>query len=82
MSCLSPEVFVRLPLKIQSPLKPCFKRLLAGNQGKIRVKGEVTDEMKIASMTFRHTFLVLEVSEAECLLGLDHIQTHMSSYVF
>ena len=27
-------------------------------------------------MTFRHTFLVLEASEAECLLGLDSLETH------
>ena len=73
VSCLSPKVFVRLPPKIESSLKPCFKRLLAANQGKIRVHGEVTVEMKIASMTFRHIFHVLESSEAECLFGLDFL---------
>ena len=82
VSCLSPKVFVRLPPKIQSSLKPCAKRLLAANQGEIRVKGEVTVEMKIASMTFRHTFLVLEASEAECLLGLDFLETHKCDPMF
>ena len=82
VSCLSPKVFVRLPPKIQSSLKPCSKRLLAANQGEIKVKGEVTVEMKIASMTFRHTFLVLEASEAECLLGLDFLETHKCDPMF
>ena len=82
VSCLSPKVFVRLPPQIQSSLKPCSKRLLAANQGEIKVKGEVTVEMKIASMTFRHTFLVLEASEAECLLGLDFLETHKCDPMF
>ena len=38
VSCLSPKVFVRLPPKIQLSLRPCSKRLLAANQGKIKVK--------------------------------------------
>ena len=82
VSCLSPKVFVRLPPKIKSSLKPCSKRLLAANQGEIKVKGEITVEMKIASMTFRHTFLVLEASEAECLLGLDFLETHKCDTMF
>ena len=45
VSCLSPKVFIRLPQKIQSSLKPCSKRLLAANQGEIKVKGEITVEM-------------------------------------
>ena len=82
VSCLSPKVFVRLHPKKQVSLKPCSTRLLAANQGKNRVKGEVSVEMKIASMTFRHTFLVLEASEAECLLGLDFLQTHKCDPMF
>ena len=42
VSYLSPKVFVRLSPKIQSSLKPCSKRLLAANQGEIKVKGEIT----------------------------------------
>ena len=71
VSCLSPKVFIRLPQKIQSSLKPCSKRLLASKQGEIKVKGEVTVEMKIASMTFRHAFLSLEASAAELKLRLN-----------
>ena len=82
VSCLRPKVFIRFPQKIQSSLKPCSKRLLAANQGEIKVKGEVTVEMKIASMTFRHAFLVLETSEAECLLGLDFFETHKYDPMF
>ena len=82
VSCLSPKVFVRLPPKRQLSLKPCSIRLLAANEGEIRVKGEVTVEMKIASMTFRHTFLVLEASEAECLLGPDFLETHKCDPMF
>ena len=82
VSCLSPKVFIRLPEKIQSSLKPCSKRLLAANQGEIKIKSEVTVEMKIASMNFRHTFLVLEASEAECLLGLDFLETHKCDPMF
>ena len=82
VSCVSPKVFVRLPPKIQSSLRPCFKGLLAANQGEITVKGEVTVEMKIASLTFRHTFLVLEASEAECLLGIDFLETHKCDPTF
>ena len=82
VSCLSPKVFVRLPTKIQLSLKPCSNRLLASNQGKIKVKGDVTVELKIASMTFRQTFFLLEASEAECLLGLDFLETHKCDPMF
>ena len=33
-------------------------------------------------MTFRHTFLVLEASEAECLLGLDFLETQKCDPMF
>ena len=33
-------------------------------------------------MTFRHTFLVLEASEAECLLGLDFLESHKCDPMF
>ena len=33
-------------------------------------------------MTFRHTFLVLEASEAECLLSLDFLETHKCDPMF
>ena len=69
-------MLVRLLPKLQSSLKPCSKRLLAANQGEIRVKGEVTVEMKIAIMASRHSFLFLEASESECLLGLEFHKTH------
>ena len=82
VSCLSPKLFVCLPPKIQSSLKQCSKRLLAANQSEIRIKGEVTVEIKIASMTFLHTFLVLEASEAECLLGLDYLETQKCDPMF
>ena len=82
VSCLRPKVFVRLPPKIQSSLKSCSKQLLVANQDEIRIKNEVTVEMKIASLTFRHTFLVLEASEAECLLGLDFLETHKCDPLF
>ena len=62
VSCLSPpKVFVRLSRKIHSSPRLCSKRLLAADQGEIRVKGEVTVEMKIAPMTFRHPFLSLKL---------------------
>ena len=80
--CLSPRVFARLPPKIQLSLKPCSKWLLAANQGKIKVKVEVTVEMKKASMTLRRTFVVLEASEAECLLGLDFLEAHKCDPMF
>ena len=82
VSCLRPKMFVRLPPKIQSSLGPRSKRILAANQGEIRVKGEVTVEMKIASMTFRHTFILLEASEAECLVNLDFLETHQCDPMF
>ena len=82
VSCLSSKNFIHLPQKIQSSLKPRSERLLAANQGKIKVKGEDTVEMKIASLTFRHAFFVLEASEAECLLGLDFLETHKCDPMF
>ena len=33
-------------------------------------------------MTFRHTFRVLQASEAECLLGLDFLKTHKCGPLF
>ena len=75
-------MFVRLPPKIQSSLKSCSKPLLPANQGEIRVKDEGKVETKISSMAFRHTFLVLEASEIECLLGLDFLKTHKCDPTF
>ena len=63
-------------------LKPCSKQLLAANQGQIRVKKEVTVEMKVASITFRHTFFVFQTSETECVLGLDFLETHKCDAMF
>ena len=76
VSYLSPRVFVHLLPKIQSSLKPCSKGLLGANTGEIKVKRGHAVEIKIASLTFRHSFLVLEPSEAECLLGLDFLESH------
>ena len=76
VSSSNSKVFVRLPPKIQSSLKPFSQRVLPANQGKIKVEGELAVVMKVASMTFRHTFPVLEAFEAECLLGLDFLETH------
>ena len=73
VSCFSPKMFVRNATKIQSSQKPCSRQLLAANQGGLKVRGELAVEMKAASMMFRHTFLVLEASEAECLLGPDFL---------
>ena len=83
VSCLSPKGLHPFFLKIPSSLQPCFKRLLAANQGKIRVKSEVTvEELKKVSMMFRHTVLVLETSEAECFLCLDIVETHKCEPMF
>ena len=82
VSCLSPQVFNSLPPKLLSYLTSCPKRILAANQGEIRVKGEATVWMKIASMIFWHIFLVLEASEAEFLLGTDFLETHRCDYMF
>ena len=82
VSCLSPKVFVRLPPKIQSSLRPCSNRLTATDQVEVKVNGEITVEMKIVSRTFWRTFLVLEASEAECLLGLDFLETHKFDTMF
>ena len=51
VSYLSPKMFFRLPPKIQSYLKPRSKRLSEANEGKIKVKGEIAAEMKVASRT-------------------------------
>ena len=82
VSCLSPKVFVRLPPKIQSSLKRCSKQLLAAHQGGIKLKGKLAVEMKTASISFRHTFLVLEASGAECLLGLDFLEKQKCDPMF
>ena len=82
VSFLSPKVFVRLPPKIQSSPKSCFKRFSAANQEEIRVKCEFTAEMKTAFVTIRHTFLVLEGSEAESLLGPHFLETHKGELFF
>ena len=55
---------------------------LAANQVKIRVKGETTVEMQIASMFFRHFFLVPEVFKAECLVGLDLPEAYKCALCF
>ena len=59
-----------------------FQTTLAANRGEIKVKAEIAFEMKIESLTFRDTFLVLEPSEAGCLLGLDFLDTHKRDPLF
>ena len=71
-----PKVSVHLSPEKQPSMKPCSQRIAVANQGGIRVNSEATVELKLASMTFRHFFLVLEASEAECLLCLDFLEKH------
>ena len=67
-------MIVRFPPIIHSSLKPCSKQLLVTNQYKMRVRDEIAVESKIAPMTFRHTF---QVVEAKCLLGFDFFETFL-----
>ena len=63
-------------------LKPCLRKLKAANGLPIEVKGVVRLPVVIGPKSYEHDFCVLDKSEADCLLGLDFLETNKSDPLF
>ena len=63
-------------------LKPCPRKLKAANGLPIEVKGVVRLPLVIGLKSYEHDFCVLDKSEADCLLGLDFLETNKCDPLF
>ena len=63
-------------------LKPCLRKLRAANGLPIEVKGVVRVTVVIGPKSYEHDFCVLDKSEADCLLGLDFLETNECDQLF
>ena len=63
-------------------LKPCLRTLRAANGLSIEVKGVVRVPVVIGPKSYEHDFCVLDKSEADCLLGLDFLETNKCDRLF
>ena len=76
VSCLSPSIFDKLKQTHKFDLQPCLRKLKAANGLPIEVKGVVRLPVVIGPKSYEHDFCVLDKSEADCLLGLDFLETN------
>ena len=63
-------------------LKPTLRKLKAANGLPIEVKGVVRLPVVIGLKSVEHNFCVLDKSEADCLLGLDFLETNKCDPLF
>ena len=83
VSCLSPLIYDELKQTHKLDLKPCPRRKLkAANGLPIEVKGVVRLSVVIGPKSYEHDFCVLDKSEADCLLGLDFLETNKCDPLF
>ena len=66
----------------QLDLKSCLRKLKAANGLPIEVKGVVRVPVVIGPKSYEHDFCVLDKSEADCLLGLDFLETNRCDPLF
>ena len=76
VSCLSPSIDNELKQTHNFNLQPCLRKLKAANGLPIEVKGVVRLPAVIGAKSYEHDFCVLDKSEADCLLGLDFLETN------
>ena len=76
VSCLSLLIYDQLKQTHQVDLKPCLKKLRAANCLPIEVKVVVRVPVVIGPKSYEHDFCVLDKSEADCLLGLNFLETN------
>ena len=82
VSCLSPLIYDELKQTHKLDLKPCLRKLKAANGLPLEVKGVVRLPVVIGPKSFEHDFCVLDKSEADCLLGLDFLETNKCDPLF
>ena len=82
VSCLSPLIYDELKETHKLDLKPCLRKLRAANGLPIEVKGVVRVPVVIGPKSYEHDFCVLDKSEADCLLGLDFLETNKCDPLF
>ena len=73
---LVPLIYDELKQTHQSDLKPCLRKLRAANGLAIEVKIVVRVPVIGGPKSIEHGFCVLDKSEADCLLGLDFLETN------
>ena len=82
VSCLSPLIYDELKQTHKLDLKPCLRKLKAANGLPIEVKSVVRLPVVIGPKSYEHDFCVLDKSEADCLLGLDFLETNKCDPLF
>ena len=82
VSCLSPSIDNELEQTHKFDLQPCLRKLKAANGLPIAVKGVVRLPVVIGPKSYEHDFCVLDKSEADCLLGLDFLETNKCDPLF
>ena len=82
VSCLSPLIYDELKQTLKLDLKPCLRKLRAANGLPIEVKGVDRVPVVIGPKSYEHDFCVLDKSEADCLLGLDFLETSKYDLLF
>ena len=82
VSCLGLQIFDELKETHKLGWKPCLGKLRAANGLPIEVKGVVRVSVIIAPKSIEHDFCVLDKSEADCLLGLDFLETNNCDPLF
>ena len=82
ISCLSPLIYDELKQTHKLDLKPCLRKLRAANGLPIEVEGVVRVPVVLGPQSYEHDFCVLDISEADCLLGLDFLETNKCDPLF
>ena len=82
VSCLSPSIYDQLKQTHKLDLKPCLRKLRAANGLPIEVKGVVCVHVVIGPNSYESDLCVLEKSKADCLLGLDFLETNKCDPLF
>ena len=82
VSCLSPSIYDESKQTHKLDPKPCLRKLKAANGLPIEVKGVVRLPVVIGPKSYEHDFCVLDKSEADCLLGLDFLETNKCDPLF
>ena len=82
VSCLSPLIYDQLKQTHKLYLKLCLRKLRAANGLLIEVKGAVRVPVVIGAKSWEHDFCALDILEADCLLGLDFLETNKCDPLF
>ena len=82
VSCLSPSIYNELKQTHKFDLQPCLRKLKSANGLPVEVKYVVRLPVVIGLKSYEHDFCVLDKSEADCLLGLDFLETNKCDPLF